>query len=76
MADISRRLLLGSSALGLAAQAPATRPNVLFHFADQVRAAEPGYNGGKNIPTPHIDGWRARAATARWRLIPKRSISR
>ncbi|MDP3000542.1 MAG: sulfatase [Bryobacterales bacterium] len=55
MADISRRSLLGSAALGLAGQAPAARPNVLFYFADQVRAAELGCNGGKNIPTPHID---------------------
>ena len=55
MADISRRSLLGSATLGLAAQAAAARPNVLFYFADQVRAAELGYNGGKNIPTPHID---------------------
>ena len=56
MADLTRRSMLEAAVWGPALQAqPAARPNVLFFFADQVRACELGYNGGKNIPTPHID---------------------
>ena len=56
MNNISRRTVLQTAALGAAlqGQSPA-RPNVLFYFPDQIRAGELGYNGGKNIPTPHID---------------------
>jgi arylsulfatase A-like enzyme len=51
---ISRRSLLASAGVSLAAQQQA-KPNVLFFFPDQVRANDTGYNGGKNIPTPNID---------------------
>lgn len=53
---LTRRSLLGAVA-GLAASGQSTRrrPNVLFYFPDQLRAQEVGYNGGKNVPTPHID---------------------
>jgi arylsulfatase A-like enzyme len=50
--QISRRSFLGTAA---ALAAPADRPNVLFYFADQVRACELGYNRGQNILTPNID---------------------
>jgi arylsulfatase A-like enzyme len=52
---ISRRSFLGSAAAAAAASAAANPPNVLFYFADQVRACELGYNGGQNVPTPHLD---------------------
>src|SRR4051812_12707549 len=55
MSDITRRSVLQSAALGAALQGQSSRPNVLFYFPDQIRAGELGYNGGKNIPTPHID---------------------
>jgi arylsulfatase A-like enzyme len=53
-----RRFLAGAGAAPVfpAPGAPATsRPNVLFYFADQVRACELGYNGGQNVPTPNLD---------------------
>ncbi|HUS05482.1 MAG TPA: sulfatase [Bryobacteraceae bacterium] len=53
---ITRRSLLAGAAGALAAQQPQVQPpNVLFVFPDQIRAQEVGYNGGKNVPTPHID---------------------
>jgi arylsulfatase A-like enzyme len=51
--QLSRRSFLGAAAATLAPAAD--RPNVLFFFADQVRACEMGYLGGSNIPTPNID---------------------
>jgi len=41
--QISRRSFLGTAA---ALAASSDRPNVLFYFADQVRACEMGYAGG------------------------------
>ena len=35
--------------------APPNRPNVIFIFADQLRADICGVYGGRNIETPHID---------------------
>jgi arylsulfatase A-like enzyme len=54
---ITRRDAFAAASVAATAFAQQTgrRPNVLFYFPDQVRAQEMGYNGGKNIPTPHID---------------------
>ena len=56
---MTRRDLLGAAAGAAAAQQAeaqaARRPNVLFYFPDQLRAQEVGYNGARNMPTPHID---------------------
>jgi arylsulfatase A-like enzyme len=53
--QISRRALLASTGVSLAAAQQTKKPYVLFFFPDQVRANELGYNGGKNVPTPSID---------------------
>ena len=57
MSNITRRsLMAAASGLTVAAQqSGAKRPNVIFYFADQIRANELGYNGGQNIATPNID---------------------
>ncbi|MDB3861050.1 sulfatase [Paracoccaceae bacterium] len=34
-----------------------SRPNVLFIFADQLRASSVGYTGQENVKTPHIDNF-------------------
>lgn len=54
--------LLGASLVGcgshparVAGQRPARRPNVVFVFDDQLRAAALGCHGGVNVPTPHLD---------------------
>lgn len=52
---ISRRTFLGAASATAAAGMAEGGPNVLYFFADQVRACEPGYAGGKNIPTPNLD---------------------
>ena len=48
----SALLLAGAAAL---AAAPAQRPNLLFVFADQLRASATGYGGDLNVRTPHLD---------------------
>lgn len=54
--DISRREFMGAAALAVPGwEPPTTKPNVLFFFADQVRACELGYLGGRNIATPNLD---------------------
>ncbi|MBI3683160.1 MAG: sulfatase [Acidobacteria bacterium] len=50
-----REALAGAAAVSTFAQPARRRPNVLFYFPDQLRAQEAGYNGGRNMPTPHID---------------------
>lgn len=45
-------LLAGVPALGAA---PAQRPNLLFVFADQLRASATAYAGDLNARTPHLD---------------------
>src|SRR5260370_26202703 len=63
--SISRRNLLSgaAAALGAGASPPAERPNVIFFFPDQVRSNELGYNGGQNVPTPHIDRFSTQGVT-------------
>lgn len=56
----SRRSLfssLGFSALGLAATAvsQSRRPNVIVIVADDLGYADVGFQGAKDIPTPHLD---------------------
>jgi arylsulfatase A-like enzyme len=45
-----------------AADAPQTKPNILFIVADDLGYGEPGCYGGKDIPTPHIDALAAGGA--------------
>ena len=40
---------------GAAAGAGARRPNVVLLVADDLGYADPGFQGGKDIPTPHLD---------------------
>ena len=49
-----------TSATSRAADAP--RPNVLFIVADDMGFADVGFNGGKEIKTPHIDSIAAAGA--------------
>lgn len=65
MSTLSRRSFLGAAAAGVAAgaQGAGKRPNVLFYFADQIRAQDVGYHGGKNIPTPNIDRFAGQGVT-------------
>jgi arylsulfatase A-like enzyme len=39
------------------------RPNVLFVFADQLRAQATGYAGDPNVRTPHLDALHAESAS-------------
>lgn len=55
-----RQFIQSSMALAAAmrvrpAAAAATRPNVVFVFADQWRAQATGYAGDPNVKTPHLD---------------------
>ncbi len=43
---------LAATALGHAASA---RPNIVYIMADELGYFEPGFMGGKNIQTPHLD---------------------
>ncbi len=45
----------GAALTGCEYDAPAPPPNVLFVFPDQLRAAECGVYGGRNIATPNVD---------------------
>lgn len=67
MNNISRRAFLKAAGLGTLSvtfggclkgaltSKPSKRPNVLFFFADQLRADACSVYGGKNISTPNID---------------------
>ncbi len=48
-------LLLFSAAVFPAAGAARSRPNLLFVFADQLRASATGYGGDPNVRTPQLD---------------------
>jgi arylsulfatase A-like enzyme len=48
-------LLMGIMALGTAALQAADRPNVLILVADDLGYADLGFQGCKDIPTPHLD---------------------
>lgn len=49
-------LVAAVSSAGIAAAADAKRPNVLVIVADDLGFADPGFQGGTDIPTPHLDG--------------------
>src|SRR4051794_36098009 len=50
---VSLIAIMFAPATSRAADAP--RPNVLFIVADDMGFADVGFNGGKQIKTPHID---------------------
>jgi arylsulfatase A-like enzyme len=54
---MTRRDAIGSvmGTLGLAAQAPAKKPNLIFFLADDLGYGDLGCYGQKMIPTPHLD---------------------
>src|SRR3712207_5466206 len=47
---------------GLVRAADAPRPNIVFIIADDMGYADVGFNGGKDIKTPHIDSIAAAGA--------------
>jgi arylsulfatase A-like enzyme len=49
---LSRRAFLGTPALAFAQQ---RRPNVILIVADDLGFADVGFQGAKDIPTPHLD---------------------
>jgi arylsulfatase A-like enzyme len=56
-----------------AAEAP--RPNLVFFLIDDLGYADCGFNGGKEIKTPHIDALAEGGAvleSTRW-CVPRRS---
>ena len=40
---------------------PQERPNIIYVFADQWRAQDTGYNGNRQVQTPHLDQLAARS---------------
>lgn len=53
MKTIILPLLLASAIC--AAGAPSSKPNILYILADDMGYADAGFNGGKEIKTPHLD---------------------
>jgi arylsulfatase A-like enzyme len=52
-----RELLAGGGALTAArAQTSAPRPNIVVFLSDDMGWQQVGFNGGKEVPTPNIDG--------------------
>lgn len=41
--------------LGCALDAQPNKPNVVYIMADELGYYEPGFSGGQNIKTPHLD---------------------
>ena len=52
-----------TSPAGIAEKPPGTLPNVLLIVSDDQGYADVGFNGSRDIPTPHLD------RLARWGLI-------
>ncbi len=50
-----RILLFAVSALAGFSPAAPTRPNIIFIVADDMGNADTGFQGAKDIPTPHLD---------------------
>ena len=48
-------LFLGAVAVGSSAAEPARRPNVIVILADDLGYADLGFQGCRDIPTPHLD---------------------
>lgn len=48
-------LSAATAAIGANAAVKASRPNLVFVFADQWRAQATGYAGDPNVKTPHVD---------------------
>ena len=48
-------LVLGLALVGSTAAAEPRKPNVIVFLSDDVGYGEYGFQGGKDIPTPHVD---------------------
>src|SRR5687768_18566631 len=53
---MTRFLLLFVTMFAAATHAAATKPNILILVADALGYADVGFNGGKVIATPNLDG--------------------
>lgn len=51
--------LVGAGSRLQAEQAPAKQPNIVYVFADQMRAHALGCYGNRTVPTPHLDAMAA-----------------
>jgi arylsulfatase A-like enzyme len=56
-------VLASSLTTAFAAQSGAAKPNVIIFLADDLGYADVGFNGCKDIPTPHIDSIARKGAT-------------
>ena len=57
-ASLTRREVLAATAAGALAPtalSQAAKPNIVYIMADDLGYADIGVQGGKEVPTPHID---------------------
>ena len=61
---------------GMASGAEARRPNIVLLVADDLGYADLGFQGGKDIPTPHLDALARAASGAPTATCPGRIAAR